>query len=132
MDDNNNHIIDNDNLAGARQPILLTPEGQQLFSILKSYINSELPPYTNSKMNGMLNNMAASEGEFVPTVLVRQSVVDLFFRDDITDEQRGLTITITDKVKWPKEEKRYETALRLFPDVLLEEREDIVLSNGWH
>mmetsp|Transcript_31462 Transcript_31462/g.35683 ORF Transcript_31462/g.35683 Transcript_31462/m.35683 type:complete len:130 (-) Transcript_31462:1055-1444(-) len=129
MDDNNNHIIDNDNLAGARQPILLTPEGQQLFSILKSYINSELPPYTNSKMNEMVNNLA-SEGEFVPTV--RASVVDLFFRDDITDEQRGLTITITDKVKWPKEEKRYETALRLFPDVLLEEREDIVLSNGWH
>ena len=123
MDNNNNNIDDDANFQGARQPILLNEEGRQLFSILESYINSELPPYTNSKMNEMLNNMAAAEGKFVSTV--RTSVVDLFFRDGITDEQRGLTTTIIDKKEWPKEEKRYETALRLFPDILSEQQHGV-------
>ena len=138
MDNHNDHNnIDADDMADARrQPILLTPEGQQLFDVLESYIKKELPPYTNSTMNEMVNNMAA-EGvagdlgggeEAMLLSTVRTSVVDcLFGRDNnndiISDEERGLTTTIVDTEEWPKEEKWIETALRFFPDILLEERD---------
>merc|ERR1719491_533827 len=101
-----------DNLAG-RQPIFLSPEGQHVLSVIG--LKSDLPPYTNSTINVLLNGLGRAAGggegeedEFLATV--RASIVACFIgRDDIneiiTDEQRGLTTTIIDTEEWLKGRK---------------------------
>ena len=102
--------------------VLLTPEGQQVCSILARK-PEELPQYFVNQINELMNDIAA-EGEFLPKF--RTSVVeDLFVneehhRREQQQQKRGLTTTITDKEEWSKEEKRYDAALRLFPGILSE------------
>lgn len=87
--------------------------GQKILLILE--IKSELPPYIK-KIDKALNDVAP---EFL--LKIRTSIQDLFFLCDIPDDKRGLTFTIADNRKdWDNEEKQYETAIRLFPDILSE------------
>ena len=105
------------------QIVLLTPEGQQVRSLLEKKPD-ELPQSVINEINKLLNDIAAA-GDFLPKV--RTSIFDDLFcedkeqrRQEQQQQQRGLTTTIIDKEEWPKEEKRYETALRLFPNIILE------------
>jgi len=104
--------------------VLLTPEGQNVRSILAKKLE-DLPQCVINKINERMNDIAAA-GEFLTKV--RTSLVDDLFvrngqhRREQQQQTRGLTTAITDKEEWPKEEKRYETAFRLFPDILLEEK----------
>ena len=104
----------------------LLPAGQKLLSILQQ--KSELPPYVDSKINEELNAMAEA---FLTKI--QSSVVDLFFEEDIDDnelkqkrreqqlQKNESIITVVDK-DWYNIEKQYEQAIRFFPDTLREMR----------
>ena len=126
---NNNNINNNDtntnNIIAPPHHALL-PAGQKLLAILQQ--KSELPPYVDSKINEELNAMAE---EFLTKI--RSSVVDLFFEDDLGDEELELKrreqqlqknksiITVVDK-DWYNVEKKFEKAIRFFPDILRDRR----------
>ena len=122
-----NEIRISDNLVGRRQPLLLSPEEQDQHVRSIIALKSDIPPHTNSTINEMLNgNGTAGVGGAEFLSRVRTSILTCSGgRDDnndiISDEQRGLTTTIADTKEWSKEEKQYETALRLFPDILSEQ-----------
>jgi len=101
--------------------VLLTPEGQNVRSVL-SKKPEDLRPCVMNEINALMNDIAT--GDFLSTV--RTSIAVDFgltteeqHRREQQQQQRGLTITIVHK-DWHKIEKKYETAVRLFPDILQE------------
>jgi len=99
--------------------VLLSPESQLLLSMIGK--KSELPSYVDGTLNEAVNDIA---NEVLRKV--RKSIVDILFVSKIDEpnrrnRERGLTKTIVDK-DWHKTEKRIETAIRFFPDVVVEQR----------
>jgi hypothetical protein len=118
MDNNEQQV---QQLQSQRQYQLLSPEGQKILSVLQT--KSDLPLEVESDINDALNEIAP---HFLSKI--RYALQTLIFEDngdeddeDDEHEVRGdtsLVKTVVNKV----EEKQYETAIRLFPDVLSEKR----------
>ena len=108
--------------------VLLTPEGQQVRSILETKPD-ELPQSAINKINELMNDIAAA-GDFLTKV--RTSIVDDLFiqgeqhRHEQQQQQHGLVKTILQK-DWKKIERQYETAFRFFPDILIERKHQLTL-----
>mmetsp|Transcript_55332 Transcript_55332/g.62641 ORF Transcript_55332/g.62641 Transcript_55332/m.62641 type:complete len:580 (+) Transcript_55332:667-2406(+) len=102
--------------------VLLTPEGLNVRSILAKK-PEDLRPCVINTINALMNAIAAT-GDFLS--IVRASLVDDLllkteeqYRREQQQQTRGMTITIVHK-DWHKIETKYETAVRLFPDILQE------------
>jgi hypothetical protein len=117
MDVNNNKQDHQE--EGRRQCRQLSLEEQQTISTLEC--KSDLPPYVQTKIDEALRVFLSK---------VKTSIQDIFFEDDEVEveggeqEQRRLVKTIID-TDWQREEEQYEAAIRLFPNVLSDKRDEL-------
>ena len=126
--ENNEHRRQEDELLQQQQQQqllqvehLLSPEGQQVLSILDSRSKSELPPFINGQINQAVNSIA---NEFLSKV--RSAVQKLIMIGNVAEaereeRERGLTKTIVDE-DWYDDERKIAKAIRYFPDVMSEKK----------